>query len=144
MADQLPLVVQCIECGKGYPLARRQLGFLTCLVCGEAAAQRVEHCVVEMHKSGLVVISPGDKELLVGISNKGGAVTGAGAGLDLGRGEEKGNEQNAQKSEWEITKKVPRIREAEAKARHEAYLKRRADENSRLRTSQSPSGSRRK
>lgn len=72
-------VVNCVECGEEYPIERRRLGFETCLTCGEQAAKQVKHCVVPMHKSSLVVISPNEPELLKGIGNKGGLNSGGGA-----------------------------------------------------------------
>lgn len=71
--------VQCVECGEDYPLQRRLLGFKTCLLCGETAARAVEHCVVPMHKSSLIVVGPGDRDILKGIGNKGGQVNGSGS-----------------------------------------------------------------
>jgi general stress protein YciG len=68
----------CTECGAEYPEGRKKLGFMTCLECGEEAARQKKHCVVPMHKSGLVVISPNEPELLQGIGNKGGQISGGG------------------------------------------------------------------
>lgn len=53
-------------------MERCRLGFDTCLRCGELVAREKVHCVVPMHKSNLVVISPNERDLLKGISNKGG------------------------------------------------------------------------
>lgn len=72
--------VQCTCCGEDYLRARRTLGFLTCSRCGEDEAREVKHTIVPMHKSNLVVISPGDRDILIGISNKSGQVLGGGGG----------------------------------------------------------------
>lgn len=72
--------VQCVECGCEYPARRRRLGFVVCLTCGEARSRKIKHCIVPMHKSNLVVVSPTDKDLLVGITNKGGVVTASSSG----------------------------------------------------------------
>lgn len=64
----------CAECGNPYSKYRRALGYMTCKMCGEAAAKKVKHCVVPMHKSNLVVVT--DRALLKGIGNKGGLHSG--------------------------------------------------------------------
>ena len=48
---------QLCHCGEPVPTARYQLGYLTCLSCGEKAAKRVRHCVVPMNKSNYIVVS---------------------------------------------------------------------------------------
>ena len=58
----------CIKCDMEYPKARHQLGYRTCLSCGEQQAKKVTHCVVPMHKSNYVVVS--DIRHLIGINNK--------------------------------------------------------------------------
>ena len=62
-------VTSCDECANEYPLARRQLGYNVCLVCGEKLARSFKHTIVPMHKSNYVVIS--NKQELQGINNKG-------------------------------------------------------------------------
>ena len=52
------------------PQARRQLGYATCLPCGEKAASKVRHTVVNMHKSNYMLFTNLDD--LKGINNKGG------------------------------------------------------------------------
>lgn len=44
----------CIECGKPYPLARAQLGYRTCLQCGEHGAEQVRKswCVIQEYGKG--------------------------------------------------------------------------------------------
>jgi len=41
---------------------RAQLGYDTCMSCGEFEAQKVKHTIVPMHKSNYVVVT--DKSLL--------------------------------------------------------------------------------
>ncbi len=60
----------CKDCGDAYPSARKQLGWLTCLICGELAAKLVKHCIVPMHKSNYVPVT--NLEDLKGINSKGG------------------------------------------------------------------------
>ena len=50
--------------------ARYQLGYRSCLKCGEVTAGKRKFTVVPMHKSNYVVIS--NKKELKGINNKGG------------------------------------------------------------------------
>ena len=49
---------------------RVQLGYDTCIQCGEVEAKRVKHTIVPMHKSNYIVVS--DLKDLEGINNKGG------------------------------------------------------------------------
>lgn len=65
---------QCIMCGSYLSAGRWELGYRTCLWCGEeqARAERTSWCVVPMHKSNYTLITnPAD---LLGINNKGGLV----------------------------------------------------------------------
>ena len=64
----------CTQCGKPYSHARYLLGKLTCLTCGEQAAQQKKHTVVPLHKSNYIV--PANKSELRGINNKGGFTRG--------------------------------------------------------------------
>ena len=50
--------------------ARYDLGYDTCLECGEVTASKRKFTVVPMHKSNYVVIT--NREELKGINNKGG------------------------------------------------------------------------
>lgn len=59
----------CACCGEPFNKLRFDLGFRTCLDCGETIARDVKHCIVPMHKSNYVVIT--DQSLLNGINNKG-------------------------------------------------------------------------
>lgn len=62
----------CPECG-GYVDHRRvKLGYKLCLDCGDIAARKVKHCVVNLHKSNYMLFTNADD--LKGINNKGGLV----------------------------------------------------------------------
>ena len=41
----------CVNCGETVPLARWQLGYKTCVVCGEKLARSYKHCIVPLAKS---------------------------------------------------------------------------------------------
>lgn len=58
----------CISCGDIYPAARRNLGYFTCLECGESDAQKVHHCIVPMNKSNYQVVI--DKSILAQLNPK--------------------------------------------------------------------------
>lgn len=45
------------NCGDDISSARYNLGYNTCLPCGERQARKVNHCVVPMNKSNYVVIT---------------------------------------------------------------------------------------
>lgn len=47
----------CTDCGDTYPERRSQLGYRTCLSCGDRQAREVRHCTVPMNKSNYVVVS---------------------------------------------------------------------------------------
>jgi hypothetical protein len=66
--------VQCVMCGDYLAAARWELGYRTCLFCGEEQAreERTHWCVVPMHKSNYVLVR--EKEMLLGVNNKGGLV----------------------------------------------------------------------
>ena len=65
---------QCIFCGDYLAQARHNLGYRTCLECGEEQARqdRKLWCVVPMHKSNYFYCT--DPLDLQGINNKGGLV----------------------------------------------------------------------
>lgn len=65
---------QCMMCGEYLSRGRWELGYRTCLACGEAQAveERLSWCVVPMHKSNYFFCT--DKADLKGINNKGGLV----------------------------------------------------------------------
>ena len=51
------LTCKCRDCGADYSYAHYQIGYNTCLECGETRARQVIHCTVPMHKSSYVVIT---------------------------------------------------------------------------------------
>jgi hypothetical protein len=65
---------QCVVCGDYLSRGRWELGYRTCLWCGEEQArqERSTWCVAPMHKSNYTLITnPAD---LIGLNNKGGLV----------------------------------------------------------------------
>ena len=42
----------CSQCGDTYPLRRQELGYRTCLACGEAAARLVKFTVIPAYSKG--------------------------------------------------------------------------------------------
>ena len=63
----------CPQCQhEPVPQARIDLGYITCLRCGEKQARAVRHCIVPLHKSNYFVCT--DPADLHGINNKGGLV----------------------------------------------------------------------
>ena len=54
------------------PYRRWQLGFSTCLPCGEEQAKAVNHTVAPLHKSNYMLIT--NRQDLAGLNNKGGIV----------------------------------------------------------------------
>ena len=47
----------CVSCGDGVSSGRRNLGYQTCLSCGDKQARKIKHCVVPMNKSNYVLIT---------------------------------------------------------------------------------------
>ena len=47
----------CNKCGDDYPDARHNLGYRTCLSCGDAVARTIRHLSAPLNKSNYVVIS---------------------------------------------------------------------------------------
>lgn len=48
----------CTSCYGGYvPLARYQLGYTTCLQCGDAQAKQKRHTIVPMAKSNYICVT---------------------------------------------------------------------------------------
>lgn len=47
----------CSSCGDDFPDARLNLGYRTCLECGDAVARTVRHLAAPLNKSNYVVIS---------------------------------------------------------------------------------------
>lgn len=62
------------DCGNDIPLARFNLGYKQCLLCGEKTAQKRKFTVAPMPKSNYILIT--DLSLLKGLnsSHKGGLV----------------------------------------------------------------------
>jgi ribosomal protein L37AE/L43A len=62
----------CWDCGDPVGGKRWDLGYKTCLVCGDKQARQVKHTIVPMPKSNYIVVT--DMGLLVGLnsSHKGG------------------------------------------------------------------------
>lgn len=63
---------ECVRCHGEVNPRRVQLGYDTCLTCGEVMARKVKHCVAPLHKSNYMVFT--NMEDLKGINNKGGIV----------------------------------------------------------------------
>ena len=62
----------CVVCGDDIVVGRRELGYNTCLKCGEIISRMKKHTIAPMHKSNYVLIT--DRADLVGLNNKGGLV----------------------------------------------------------------------
>lgn len=62
-------MVDCIKCGEDFSQKRYDLGFKTCLSCGDIEAKKHKFTIVPMHKSNYVPVFR--KEDLQGINNKG-------------------------------------------------------------------------
>jgi len=60
----------CDKCSKPVNRHRYEIGYTTCMPCGEAQARKRKHTIVPMHKSNYMVIT--DRRDLMGINNKGG------------------------------------------------------------------------
>lgn len=67
-------MTQCLFCGEYLSAGRWELGYRTCLQCGEEQArqERQSWCVAPMHKSNYMLFT--DSTDLKGINNKGGLV----------------------------------------------------------------------
>lgn len=65
-------MTQCLFCGEYLSAGRWELGYRTCLQCGEEQARKVKHTVAPMHKSNYMLFT--DSSDLKGINNKGGLV----------------------------------------------------------------------
>lgn len=50
-------MAHCTQCGDSYPLARHNLGYRTCLECGDAVARTVRYLSAPLNKSNYVLIS---------------------------------------------------------------------------------------
>jgi len=62
----------CIFCGDEVSKLRWDLGYHTCLCCGEAKARAYKHTIVPLHKSNYVPVY--NLKDLIGINSKGGLV----------------------------------------------------------------------
>ena len=60
------------NCGEEIKQERVDLGYKTCLQCGEVRAKERKLCVVPMHKSNYIALF--NKNDLQGINNKGGLI----------------------------------------------------------------------
>lgn len=49
---------QCDRCGKHLNPVRYDLGYTTCMPCGEEAARRVRHTIIPLHKSCYMAVTP--------------------------------------------------------------------------------------
>lgn len=61
---------RCDQCGAHLNPVRYDLGYTTCMPCGERVARKRRHTIVPMHKSNYIVVT--NREDLKGINNKGG------------------------------------------------------------------------
>ncbi len=61
-------MAKCRKCNTPITSKRAELGYSTCLTCGEAEAKQVVHTVVPMHKSNYVVIT--NMKHLIGVNVK--------------------------------------------------------------------------
>jgi hypothetical protein len=50
---------------------RFDIGYTTCMPCGEKAAKKRKHTIVPVHKSGYIVVSKESKELLTQLNRPG-------------------------------------------------------------------------
>lgn len=63
---------RCVYCDSDIPDKRVELGYITCMICGDKEARQVVRTVVPMHKSNYFLCT--NLEDLKGINNKGGNV----------------------------------------------------------------------
>lgn len=63
----------CVSCyGERVPPARAEIGYRTCMTCGDKIAKATTRTVAPMHKSNYMLIT--NREDLKGLNNKGGLV----------------------------------------------------------------------
>jgi len=62
----------CVKCFSHVLQARWELGYNTCLQCGDEIAKQKKHTIAPMHKSNYMVIT--NQADLKGLNNKGGLV----------------------------------------------------------------------
>lgn len=54
-------MANCVKCGDNFPLARLNLGYRTCLECGDVDARKVSWCVtIPYSKGAYQVVNPED------------------------------------------------------------------------------------
>jgi len=58
--------MNCVKCGGDVDIKRWQIGYHTCLSCGEKDALTYKHTIVPMPKSNYIVVT--DLELLKGLN----------------------------------------------------------------------------
>lgn len=54
-------MASCISCGDTFPPRRAELGYNTCLSCGDFAAREVKWTVAPLNKSNYVLITNRDE-----------------------------------------------------------------------------------
>ena len=59
--------MNCVKCGDDVDTKRWQIGYHTCLSCGEKDALTYKHTIVPMPKSNYIVVT--DLELLKGLNS---------------------------------------------------------------------------
>ena len=50
-------MAHCSQCGETYPLARYNLGYRTCLECGDAVAKQIKWLSAPINKSNYMLIT---------------------------------------------------------------------------------------
>lgn len=58
----------CMVCGENFSVDRWRIGYKTCLPCGDVAAKKVKHCVVNMNKVAYMAVT--DMETLKQLNPK--------------------------------------------------------------------------
>jgi len=64
----------CTECAELIPIRRADLGYTTCMPCGELIARARKHTIVPMHKSNYMVVT--DREMLKQLTRPGRGLGG--------------------------------------------------------------------
>ena len=50
-------MANCVKCGDNYPLARHNLGYRTCLECGDVDARKVSWVSAPINKSNYMLVT---------------------------------------------------------------------------------------
>lgn len=50
-------MANCVKCGDNFPLARLNLGYRTCLECGDVDARKVSWASVPINKSNYMLVT---------------------------------------------------------------------------------------